>query len=238
MYSHYWLLTALLMSAMILSVKFGKLDVAGALTGGVIGFLIYLGAGFTGIVMIGTFFILGTAATSWKIRLKQQLHLAEKEKGKRNASQVIANGGIAALTGLLIVLFPLHKAVFSVMMAASLASATADTLSSEMGNLYGRRYYNILDFREDKRGLDGVVSLEGTLFGAGGSVVIALIYALGFSWGIAVWIIIVAGVLGNIIDSILGATLQRQHFLNNDAVNLLNTLIAALIGGGGYLIFF
>src|SRR5687768_12668729 len=124
MYYQYWLLAALLVSAMILSVQKGKLDVAGALTGGVIGFLIYMGAGFTGIAMIGIFFILGTAATSWKLKLKQQLLLAEKEKGRRNASQVIANGGIAALAGLLIILFPAQKELFRIMMAASLASAT------------------------------------------------------------------------------------------------------------------
>jgi uncharacterized protein (TIGR00297 family) len=236
MYFQYWLLAALLVGAMTLSVQKGKLDVAGALTGGVIGFLVYMGAGFTGIAMIGAFFILGTAATSWKMKLKQQLLLAEKEKGKRNASQVIANGGIAALSGLLIILFPAQKELFRIMMAAGLASATADTLSSELGNLYGKRYYNIVSFRRDKRGLDGVVSLEGSMFGVAGSAVIALIYAFGFSWGSAVWIIIVTGVLGNILDSVLGATLQRKHYLKNDAVNLLNTLIAALIGGGLFLL--
>lgn len=232
----FWLLAVLLISAMIISVRKGKLDVAGALTGGVIGFLIFMGAGFTGIAMIGTFFILGTAATSWKMKQKQQLLLAEREKGRRNAIQVIANGGVAAVAGLLIILFPEHKELFRIMMAASLASATADTLSSELGNVYGKRYYNIVSFQSDKRGLDGVVSLEGSLFGVAGSLVIALIYALGFSWGSAVWIIVVAGVLGNILDSILGATLQRRHYLNNDAVNLLNTLLAALIGGGLFLL--
>jgi uncharacterized protein (TIGR00297 family) len=235
MYYQYWLLAALLISAMIISVRKGKLDVAGALTGGVAGFLIYMGAGFTGIAMIGTFFILGTAATSWKMKQKQQLLLAEKEKGRRNAIQVIANGGVAGLTGLLIILFPAYKELFRIMLAASLASATADTLSSELGNIYGKRFYNIIGFRRDKRGLDGVVSLEGSLFGVAGSVVIALIYALGFSWGSGAWIIILSGILGNVLDSVLGATLQRRHYLNNDAVNLLNTLLAALIGGGLFL---
>jgi uncharacterized protein (TIGR00297 family) len=225
----YWLLIALLVSAMFFSVKTGKLDVAGALTGGLLGFLIFIGAGFTGIAMVGTFFILGTAATSWKMKLKQELHLAEKQKGKRKASQVVANAGVAALLGLMTVFFPEHRTLFSVMLAASLSSATADTLSSELGNVYGRRFYNILNFRRDKRGLDGVVSVEGTLFGITGSVIIALIYAIGFTWNVHVLLIILAGTFGNILDSILGATLQRKQVLNNDVVNFFNTLIAALI---------
>ncbi|MCU7551941.1 DUF92 domain-containing protein [Chitinophagaceae bacterium LB-8] len=229
MQTDFWLLLALLLSAMFLSVRTGKLDLAGALTGGLIGFLIYLGAGFTGIAMIGAFFILGTAATSWKINYKQQLHLEEMGRGKRKASQVLANGGVAALLGLMTIFFPEHQVLFSMMMAASLSSATADTLSSELGNVYGRRFYNILTFRKDKRGLDGVVSLEGTLCGIAGSVIIALIYVTGLSWSRYFWLIIIAGTAGNILDSVLGATLQRKRFINNDAVNFFNTLAAALI---------
>jgi uncharacterized protein (TIGR00297 family) len=142
----------------------------------------------------------------------------------------VANAGVAALLGLLTIFFPEHRSLFCVMMAASLSSATADTLSSELGNVYGRRYYNIVNFRKDERGLDGVVSMEGTLFGIAGSVVIALIYALGFTWSVNVLvIIIIAGTIGNILDSVLGATLQRKHFVNNDAVNFFNTAVAALI---------
>lgn len=237
METEYWLLLALLLSAMFLSARAGKLNIPAALTGGMLGFLIFVGAGFTGIAMIGAFFLLGTAATSWKMSYKQQLHLAEKEKGKRKASQVIANAGVAALAGLMTLFMPDERILFSLVMAASLSSATADTLSSEMGNVYGRRFYNILSFQKDKRGLDGVISIEGTLFGLAGSVIIALIYVLGFGWSMDFWLIIIAGTIGNILDSVLGASLQRKHYLNNDAVNFFNTLIAGLIAAVLRLIF-
>ena len=142
---------------------------------------------------------------------------------------MIANAGVAALAGLLTFFMPDHRHLFSLVMAASLSSATADTLSSELGNVYGRQYYNILSFQKDKRGLDGVVSVEGTLFGIAGSLIIALIYILGFGWSVAFWLVIIAGTIGNILDSILGASLQRKHYLNNDAVNFFNTLIAGLV---------
>jgi uncharacterized protein (TIGR00297 family) len=115
------------------------------------------------------------------------------------------------------------------MMAAAFASATADTLSSELGNVCGSRYYNILSFRKDMRGLNGVISLEGTLCGVAGSLLIALIFSAGFGWSIRVTAIItLAGTIGNIFDSLLGATFERRHWIGNDAVNFLNTAIAAL----------
>ena len=226
---HYWLIVFILSVVAFVSVKAAKLTVAAAITGWVAGFLIFEGAGFTGVTMIATFFILGTAATSWKMNVKQQLGLAEKDKGKRTAGQVIANAGVAAILGLLIIVFGEKTGWLRVMMAASLASATADTLSSEMGNVYGSRFYNILTCKKDLRGLDGVISLEGTCIGIFGSVIIAIIYAAGFGFDITFLFIIIAGTLGNLFDSVLGASAERKKYLGNNAVNFLNTLFAATI---------
>ena len=113
------------------------------------------------------------------------------------------------------------------MMAAAFSSATADTLSSELGSLYGRKFYNILSFKKDTRGLDGVISVEGTLFGVIGSMLIAVVYSAGFGWGENFFLIIIAGTIGNLADSLLGALWERKRLLHNDVVNFLNTLIAA-----------
>ena len=225
---NYWILLLILAFGMFLSVKSGKLTIAAALTGGVLALLVFIGSGFTGIAMMAIFFVLGSAATGWKISINQSFGLAENNKGKRTARQVIANAGVAAILGLLAWLYPQKASLFQLMTAAGFASATADTISSELGNVYGRRFYNILSFKKDGRGLNGVVSLEGTLFGIAGSAIIAIIYAIGFKWDVNIAYIILAGTAGNIADSLLGATLERKHVLRNDAVNFLNTLVAAL----------
>lgn len=229
MISDYAVLSFILLVAMFASVRAGKLDTPAALTGGILGVLIFSGAGFTGIAMIGAFFMLGTFATAWKANAKEKTGLAEANKGKRTAGQVLANAGMAAMLGLWIWFYPIHSEVFRVMMAASLAAATADTLSSELGNVFGRKYMNIITFQKDEKGLNGVISMEGTLCGIAGSIVIALIYATGFGWDKTFVWIIVAGTAGNVADSVLGATLERRNYIGNNMVNFLNTLVAALV---------
>lgn len=226
-----WLLIALLVAGMSLSVYFRKLDLPGALTGGLLAGCIYLGSGFTGIALMTTFFLLGTLATGHKFQVKEELKAAEKSRGKRNAVQVLSNAGIPALCGLLAWVYPENAPLFRLMLAAGFSSATADTLSSELGTVYGKKFYNILSLRPDRRGLDGVVSREGTLLGALGSIVIALVYATSYGFHWSFLFIVVAGVVGNWADSLLGATLQRRGSLNNNSVNFLNTLVAALVAG-------
>jgi len=219
-----------------LSVRTNKLTEAGALTGGILGFCIFLGGGFTGLIMLATFFILGSAVSSYKIKYKTSLGLAEENKGQRKAGQVLANGGVAALAGLLAWLFPANATVFQLMLAAAFAAAISDTFSSELGNIHGRRYFDILTFKPGIKGQNGVISSEGTLFGFLGSSLIAIIYGFGFNWDWAVIWVIFGGLIGNLADSVLGATLERKGVLNNDAVNFLNTLVGALVAGLFYIL--
>lgn len=211
----------------VVSVMAKKLAIEGGLVGGIIATTIYLSAGLIGIAMLGAFFVLGILATSWGKREKKKIGLDNNHGGQRTAGQVIANGGIAALCCLLALIYPDYRRLFNTLAAASLSPALADTLASELGTLYGRRFYNILTFRKDTRGENGVVSLEGTLIGIAGSCIIAAIHGLYLYWDVF-WVIVIAGTVGNITDSILGATLERKGIMKNNAVNLLNTIVAAL----------
>ncbi len=231
-----WWVAAFLTLGMFLSVVARKLTVAGALTGGLLGLAIYLGAGYSGLLILAVFFGLGTFATSWKLKYKQNLGLAELNKGRRTAGQAFANAGVAAILGILAWLFPEHANVCRVMLAAGFAAATADTLSSELGNIYGRRFYHFLTGRKATRGLNGVVSVQGTVLGILGSTTISIIYGFSFGWSALVLSIIIAGTIGNFFDSVLGATLENQGKLSNNAVNFLNTLAGALAGGALYLL--
>jgi len=225
----------LLIAIVVASIAMKKLTIGGAFTGAVMAILIYLGFGYTGVSMLATFFILGTAATIWKKKEKAAVKVQHDQSTRRDAGQVVANGGVAGLMGAFSYFFPNESYLFNLMMAASLSSAMADTLSSELGMIYGRRFYNIISWKKDAKGLDGVISLEGTLIGLIGSAITALIYAMSLGWDRSFWIIILAGTIGNLSDSILGALLERKHLLTNNGVNFLNTVIAALFAGIVYL---
>lgn len=219
------------------SIKTRKLTVAGAVIGGLLAISLYLGIGFLGLLLLGAFFVLGTLATAWQTGTKMQLGIAEKEKGRRTLGQVLANGGVAGIVGILAIIYPQQLYIWALMVAGSLAAATADTLSSELGSVYGKRFYNCITLKRDQRGLDGVVSAEGTVIGVAGSAIIAVLYCLGFGWSITWLIVVLAGTIGNLADSVLGATLERKGILSNNMVNFLNTLVGALAAIGFYAAF-
>jgi len=223
---HYLPVVLIIVAAAILSVTAGKLTFSGAVAGAAVGLLVFAGGGYTGFIMLVAFFFLGILATSWKKHEKLRFKAKSDRSLSRNAGQVLANGGVPAILGLLALWMPHHAGLFRLMMAAALSSATADTLSSELGMIYGRWFFNILTLKRETKGLDGVISVTGTLIGIAGSAVIAFIYSLAI--GKRFWLIVLAGTIGNLADSILGAVYERKGMMGNNTVNFLNTLIAAL----------
>src|SRR5688500_1818312 len=101
-----WIVLFIICAGVEASIQFRNLTVAGALTGGCLAGLLYKGAGISGIIMLAAFFIDGSAATAFRYNKKEQLGIAEKNKGQRTAWQVLANGGVAGLAGLLAWLNP------------------------------------------------------------------------------------------------------------------------------------
>jgi len=205
------------------------LDAPGSLAGWAVALALYLGTGIAGIAMLAAFFIAGMWATRWQMDRKLTMGLAEEHRGQRSYANVLANGIVPAGCGLLAWLLPNNAALYIAMAAAGIASITADTLASELGNVLGSRYINIITFGKGQRGADGVISLEGTLAGAAGALLIAVLYFLFTGLLTAALLVALAGVLGCLADSLLGATLQRRGLMNNHTVNMASALVAALM---------
>jgi uncharacterized protein (TIGR00297 family) len=112
----------------------------------------------------------------------------------------------------------------------SLATKLSDTFASEIGKAYGKRTFLITTFKPVPRGTEGAVSLEGTLAGVGGSLImLGAGVLLGQIPLGAVLIGTVAAFVATNIESVLGATLQNDKFTwaTNEFINFLNTLIGA-----------
>jgi uncharacterized protein (TIGR00297 family) len=207
-------------------------DLSGAVAGGVLGTAIYAFLGWRGFLLLGAFLLLGTAATRLGFARKAEARLAQGGGGRRSARHAVANAGVATLAAVFAATTP-HPSIYLAAFAAAFASAAGDTLSSEIGQLWGGRTRLITTFEPVPPGTDGGVSAAGTLAGAAGSLVIA---ALGFAVGLypatGVAVVALAGVAGNTADSVLGATLERRGLLDNEGVNFANTLCGALAGAG------
>ena len=120
-----------------------------------------------------------------------------------------------------------YEAAFLVAMIAALAEAAGDTISSEIGQWLSGRAYMITTLKPVPAGQDGGISLAGTLAGMGASAIIVVVgYALGLcSPGMAVVAFVAAGA-GNLVDSYLGATIERRGLVGNGMVNFAGTSFA------------
>ena len=215
-----WLGIALLLS--FLSVIIKKMTPGGAAIGWLLAAALVLGIQGEGLLYLGTFFFLGTMASQWGKREKQKIGLAQEKGGKRGVRHAIANGGVAAMGGLIAFFEPSQMLIAAI--AGSFAAATSDTCSSEFGNLYGKRFYDILTLKPITRGLDGGISVQGTFAGMIGSLLIAVLF---FCMNLEFWLsicVFIAGMTGNLMDSVLGATLQRKGYMTNDSVNFFMAL--------------
>jgi uncharacterized protein (TIGR00297 family) len=187
--------------------------------------LIYLGLRWGGVASVAAVLAMAAIATRIGRARKQQLGLGEP-LGGRNAWQVFANVGAAAAFALIATRVPL----FVLASIAALAEAAADTCQSEIGEMASRRAWSITSLRAVPPGTDGGISFAGTLTGAMVALVVAAVAAAThvISSG-QIWIVATAGILGTMIDSLLGATVERRGWLGNNEVNFLSTLAAGLL---------
>ncbi len=159
-------------------------------------------------------------------RVKEAQGTAEGRRG-RTASQVAANLGVAALAATLI--NPYGMVLAQAALLAALGEAAADTLASELGQLSTSPPRMLLTLRKVPAGTDGAVSPLGTLAGVLGALLITLLGRWCFALAWPVLGCVVAGaIFGFVLDSVLGELIERRGWINNDLVNYLGTLGAAL----------
>ncbi|HEX6574914.1 MAG TPA: DUF92 domain-containing protein [Gemmatimonadaceae bacterium] len=180
--------------------------------------------------------------------------------GRRDAWQVIANGGVYGLLaiGFAITSHPLVQAAA----CGALAASTADTWATEAGTLSRHAPRHILTWERVTAGTSGGVTLPGTLAGLLGAAFIGIV-CIGMGWPrMAGMAAMTGGFAGSTIDSVLGATVQEKRWcptcergteraihscgtatlraggfawLGNDLVNLLSSVAGAIVGSLWFL---
>jgi uncharacterized protein (TIGR00297 family) len=189
-----------------------------------------------------TLFLLTFLATRVGRKKKSERGLAESRAGRR-ASQVIANLGVAALLSNLVgynvitwlatnprISDPNSYWILRVAVLAALAEATADTVSSEIGQAFGGKPILLTTFRRVEPGVDGAFSLIGTIAGIFAAAIVVSIGVWSmYLHALAYYFAIAAATLGLFFDSLLGATVERKGWAGNDLVNLASTAFATAV---------
>lgn len=202
---------------------------SGMIAGFLVGTAIYAFLDWRGYALLLLFFVLGTAATKLGYARKAAAKLAQEEGGRRGARHALANTSVAAACAVFAAMTP-YPLVFALAFAAAFATKTSDTMSSEIGQLWGRRTFLITTLRPVPRGTQGAVSVEGTLAGIVGSAIVGAVgWAVGLYAVAGIAVVIVAAFVGTTLESLVGATLERRGLLDNEAVNFLNTLVGAVV---------
>ena len=217
-----------------LALRSKSIDTMGALSAVLIGTVITASFGLQGFALMAGFFLIGSTVTKLGYTRKAALGIAQEKGGARGWRNAFANGGIPALLALFGLLSegPMRTA-YLIAYAAAVATAAADTCSSEIGKAYGRRTFLITTLRPVPAGTEGAVSVEGTLGGLFGAAFIASLGVLtGLFHSEGALVVTIAGFLGALAESVIGTVAEKRGWLGNHGLNALNTALGAAIATG------
>jgi uncharacterized protein (TIGR00297 family) len=237
-----------------------SLSRSGAYAAVIVGTVIFGAGGWQWAVLLLAFFISSSGLSRAFKKRKRGLSEKFSKGSQRDAGQVFGNGALPTLFAGLHFFFPDSPWVW-IAFAASLAAVNADTWGTELGVLNPHPPRMITNFRQAvEKGTSGGISLTGTLASLAGSGVIGLLAALVYPSPGSLTIgltVTLAGFLGSLFDSLLGATIQAIYYcpaceketerhplhtcgtpttlkrgwewLNNDIVNLGCAVFAVLV---------
>ena len=178
--------------------------------------------------------VMAFIATKWKLKEKMELGLQEGKKGERSVLNLLGVGTIPVVIAIVFFLRP--SDLLTVAFLSSIAVSTSDTIASETG-IWAKKTYMITTFKQVKPGPNGAVSL----YGLGTAFIGTLAFAL-LGWffifntepisvpDIRFLIVVAAGMFGNVMDSILGATLENPGYIGKYTNNASTALMGAVFG--------
>ena len=230
------------------------LTTGGGAAATVVGSVMLWATGWPGVAILGAFFV-PTSAVSRLGERREGSDLGAKGS-QRDAWQVLANGGAAALAATL----EWSKPGLGTWTAtAALAAAASDTWATSLGALSRRPPRDILQGHPVPPGASGGVTWVGSGAGMLGAVLVSGVGALVTRRPVLGLVGVVIGVVAMLLDSVLGAAAQgkfecdgclvsterRVHgcgrparlirgwrWLDNDGVNAVATVAAGLAAVG------
>ncbi len=190
------------------------------------------------LLLILSFVAAAFLTTRFRLLEKARMGLQEGRRGERGTLNVVANSLPAVFVALLSTALSslASQALFATIFTVAIGAATADTLASEVG-VIDRRPRLITTMRPVPPGTDGGVSLLGTAASFGGALFISVVgYALIVLLGQPLPFYFIpftaaVGLSGSIVDSFLGATLERNGIIGKQTNNVTSIVVACILAG-------
>jgi uncharacterized protein (TIGR00297 family) len=192
--------------------------------------------GLPWLLTVLAFVVAAFLTTRFKLLEKAGRGLQEGRKGERGTVNVLANSLPGVVIALLSFFLPgsVTHTEYALLFIVSIGAAASDTLASEIG-VIDRNTRLITTFKKVPTGTDGGVSILGTAAALGGATFIAFTgYAFLFLSGQMLPVsllpaLVVFGFLGSVVDSVLGATLERRGLIGKQTNNVSSIVIASLL---------
>ncbi|MFN5980180.1 MAG: DUF92 domain-containing protein, partial [Pseudanabaena sp.] len=154
------------------------LTTAGIYHAWILGIVIWGCLGWQGYIVILSYLIIGSGVTRIGKEIKEAKGIAEKRDGARGPENLWGSAATGAVCAIGYAIEP--SPLWLIAYVASLSTKLADTAASEIGKAYGKSTFLITTFKPVPAGTEGAVSLEGTIAGIIGSLLIAAI-----SWAVS-----------------------------------------------------
>lgn len=214
-------------------------DLSALFSAALLGVLIIVFSEIFWFILLLTFFILGGVFTKYKYKYKESIGLAQSKGGVRSYENVFSNSTAALVLAICYGIYPQYAELIIFAYLGTVATATGDTLASEIGTTAHSQPIMITNLKPTRTGVDGAVTVLGEVAAILGSMVIGILPVIFGRVDDAIMVISITtagGFLGTNIDSLLGATLQKRGLLSNSGVNFVATFAGAAVSGILYLI--
>ncbi len=192
----------------VASYKTGLLTPSGSVATFLLAAVVFGLGGWQWIIPLVSFFVLSSLISKAGAIRKAEFQESRERTGGRDHNQVFANGGIGGVLALLWYWYP--EADLYPVFVGSVAAVTADTWGTELGMLTGGRTVRLPYLNPVRPGSNGGVTFAGLSAGLAGSTVIAASALAWMSTDLVGWVLL-AGMAGTLIDSILGGTVQADY---------------------------
>ncbi len=193
---------------------------SGAFAAFILGTIVFGIGGLSWAMVLMAFFIPSSLLSRFFKKQKKMVETNFSKGSRRDAGQVAANGAIAGLCALLFPFFGNPGWLWAAF-AAALAAASADTWATEIGVLGKSKPRMITTGKPVDTGTSGGVSLAGFAAALSGSTLVAVFAVvvkpvsipgtLANNVGLLI-LVIMSGLFGSILDSILGAVAQAMYY--------------------------